>query len=352
MTPVSVVIRLGALLLLSALAACTVHVSTGTVGVINGRDIEKDLDSNLLTFVKSTYPSFRAQPSKCPETVDVSHGKTGRCSMTVEGVTLPIWVRFNGPPDRFKANFDGSLYDRATDQRFIETTLMRKFGIRATAHCHEPIITTRRAGTKFNCAVAGSRAVSTVQVLANADGLFMFDPPGLARPSFESTAISRHRANSTVLISKAHLESIIGDFVAGEGRAAGMTARLGRPTCPIYNNLTGVRHVVCTVPIQSHVVRYDVSISNKVGFQINVLDAVLSTKQLVQLTERTLNQQRAINGDPANVSVDCGNDETIVAPVNGEFKCKVYVDGKSGHFSVLVRDSNGVVNFGHFEMDP
>jgi hypothetical protein len=93
---------LGLAVLGCAFASC-VKATAGVVGDdVNSADVQTAIDSRLATFLKQRAPDLKIEPSKCPDHIDVSEGKTVWCSLTVDDVKLPVRVGYFGPPQHLK----------------------------------------------------------------------------------------------------------------------------------------------------------------------------------------------------------------------------------------------------------
>ena len=347
--------RVVPLLLAVATTAC-VRVSAGIAGDdINGQDVERAIRTGLVPFVRSLDSTLSIGSAKCPSRIDVSNGKVGYCVLNVNGVPLRIHVLYNGPPQYFRANFDGSLYWRRETEDFVEKNLASMYGVLATAHCIMPGVQVLKPNNTVECVVEGtSFSIVRVRTLSDND-LYLYPPVGI-KPVFPElqVALRKHKAKKRVLLDGKVLQRYVDHWVTTEGFAkSAFRPTIGPATCPKPSDLSAQRTAICTVPFDQQNVRYQVSLDNALGVKVNVLDAVIGRARLEQYAQQLLEQQLQANGQGpvASVTVHCGSLDLIVTPAPGKLYCRISVGGQPGRLLVNVQDANGTINIGGIQMD-
>jgi len=352
--PVSLVtgMRLISVLFGLMLAAC-VRVTAGVVGDdVSGSDVQRAIDANIGPFLAGRIPNLKISPSRCPSRLDVSDGKVAHCVLPVDGVDLPIRVVYKGPdPQGLNVNLDGSFFETAAIDSFVERQLHASYGIAVKAHCPGPVVQVLQPGTLFSCAITGSPLVKTVRLKALSRGmLFQYNVPGLrSGESDPDNALTKHKRGEPVILKGSELEAYLSRSYLP---LSPMATRLAI-SCPEITDLSGRNHVICQLHVRGMNVsqRIDVSITEPNGFHELPLDAIIDKQRVQRLAQNDLNSRLQQNGDAADATVDCGTG-IIAAPAPGQFTCKATAGGKSYDLIVTVEDFKGTVHWHGVEVTP
>ncbi len=334
------------------LAAC-VRVTAGVAGDdVSGSDAQRTIDANIGPFLAGRIPNLKIAPSRCPSRLDASYGKVAHCVLPVDGVDLPIKVVYKGPdPQGFNVNLDGSFFETATIDSFVERQLHASYGIAAKAHCPGPVVQVLQPGTLFSCSITGTPLVKTVRLKALSRGmLFQYNVPGLrSRESDPDNALTKHKEGEPVILKGSELEAYLSrSYLPLSPMAARLTA-----SCPESVDLSGRNHAICLLHIRGLNVsqRIDISINEPNGFHELPLDAIIDKQRVQQLAQNDLNRRLRENGDAADATVDCGVG-IIAVPAPGQFTCKATVGGKAYILIVGVEDFKGTVHWHAVEATP
>ncbi len=155
--------------LLAALAACASGDRVPAAGV------QRAIDQKIAPALRARDPSATIQPSRCPDPLELGPQMPARCTLTVDGVALPVIVEYAPPPHHFNLRMDGTFYEPAEIADFIERSLLWNYGLRVTAHCPGKTVELLKTGTTLDCTVAGTRALSSVHISVLKRGLYL--PP-------------------------------------------------------------------------------------------------------------------------------------------------------------------------------
>jgi hypothetical protein len=168
--------------LLFATAGCAGSASAAFGSDVDGHAVERAIDTKIMPSIRSQEPNLTIAPSVCADALDVSNGKIAHCTVSIDGVPIPIRVVYNGPPDDFKADLDGRLFPMADVERMEDRVLLKSYGVTARVSCGKPIVRLYRSGSDFRCAVTGSPKVTRLHLRATPLGIFTYNPPGLKPP--------------------------------------------------------------------------------------------------------------------------------------------------------------------------
>ena len=333
------------LLALISLVACA-RVTAGVVGDdVNGADVQGVIDTKLAALLQSYDPHLKISPAQCAAHLDVSEGKTAYCYLPVNGVRLAVRVVYFGPPQQFKANLDGSFFETAQIESFVQKQLKTSYDIVAVAHCPGPEVKLLKPGAEFSCNLSGAKGVSSMHLKALPNGqLFFYNIPGLhpldAPPA---DALTKHKAGQPVVLT--------GTEVAAYLQRAYVSIAANYPqdvsiSCPQSVDLTGTKHAICLANLPKYGVsqRIGVWIEEPNGFRERPLDAVLDRGHLQDITQKYYNDKLAKNNLPADATVNCGTG-LVAVPAPGSLTCNMTANGDSYRLIITIEDFKGTVHW-------
>lgn len=308
---------------------------------VNGRSVERTIDSSIIPLLRSNDPKLTIQPSRCPDRIDVSHGKTASCTLVVNDVPLPVRVIYGGPPQQYRVSLPGSFFETRSIERFIEAHLT-SYGVTAIARCPGPAVSVIAPGTTFTCKLDGSAGPKSIQARVGDNGLLtLTNPAGLHSNQLERalTEVSRrHRSGARVVVAGSLLSSFIDNAISKElATYWGPRRDVGKARCPSSVNLTGTKRALCFGSVDGHDVRYAVWIDESGSFHYQRLDAIISMALLKEETEKNLNQSLEEHGFSTVVKVDCGTG-VVVVPAPSHFFCKLMLGTKPARLLVEVEN--------------
>ncbi|MHB8432669.1 MAG: hypothetical protein ACYC8W_11800 [Candidatus Tyrphobacter sp.] len=279
-----------------SLDGCTFQF--GTLGAVQGRNVQRLIDAKLATVLVSRDPKLVIGPSRCPSQIELSGGTNTSCSLMVDGVRIPIRATDAGVPGSVIVNFEGSFFERTWIESYVQRRLFVAYDISAVARCPGPKVQELSPGTYFACSILGSAKVHSVRLKALTNGnLFFYNVPGLvALDAPPAAALHLHKIGKPVMLSGAVLAAYINrTYLESDPNPATLIV-----SCPALANLSGARHVTCRASLSgSHLVqRIDVFIVEPNGFVVRTLDAVINRANLQAMIQRSDNQQLHVNGLP------------------------------------------------------
>ena len=336
-------------LLLCALTACG-RGGLGSTGTsIDGRDAERAIDTRLTPLLKNANPQMTVAKAVCPGRLDLSPGKTGRCTLTVDGVGVPVKVV--GATDGrhgFSVSLDGNVYVGARLDQFVDALLVKTYGAKAAAHCEPPSIRTVAPGASFSCRVSGSAHLASVELRALPSGEVAVVSPSdleLAAGGWINDAVRKHKAKASVVISGTDVAAKIDDTMGAQMAANGESAHLGRARCPSQVDLTGSARAVCAVAFHGQDLHVAVWIDDDIaGFRTELRDVAINRSLVGRYAENELNGRIATKGLAAKVDVACAPGYVVVKP-GDSFYCPMTVTGGKGRLQVTVEDTEGHVKW-------
>lgn len=319
---------------------------------LRGSDVEQAITAGLVPFVQSQGWGLSIGEAKCPDRIDLSKGP-GHCTLTVGGIALPIHVVYDKSIDKWKANFDGQLFERTEVETSAQAMMLSAYDIRSVAKCDMPVIELIDPGSFIHCNISGTPKATSVTLktlVDGEDGFYLVPIAGLGNVlPFVDVATTAHRNHSQVLLSGGQLDEFVDRWVTSEGRRG--TVNFGKSRCPDPADLTGQKSVVCVVPLGGQDMRYKVWIDDEQGFEVRVQDAAIGKDLVEQYLVNSIRKQLPANETTQSISVNCGDKSVIVAPVSGSFSCSVLIAGEKGTVRVVVENEDGGVHFEDLQMD-
>lgn len=320
---------------------------------LKGSDVEQAITTGLVPFVQSQNWKLPIGDAMCPDHIDLSQGP-GHCTLPVGGVALPIHVIYDIGLDKWRTNFDGSLYASSEVETSVETQMQSTYGVSTKAQCDMPVATTLEAGALIHCGITGVQQAATITLKTlpdGKDGFYLYPVPGLTNVlPFVDTATAAHNGHVQVLLTGAQLETFVDRWVSTEGLRGASRSDFGKARCPASVDLTGAKNAICLVSIDRNDLRYKVWIDDE-GFEVSVLDAAMSKPDMEQFVINAIKQQLPADQSAMPISVNCGDSNVIVAPAPGSFSCSVRIGSAKGKAHVVVENNNGTIHLDGVQMD-
>jgi len=334
--------------LLLLLTGC-VSLHAGYYGdEVDGRSVERSIDGVIGGYLHIRDPHLLVEPSRCPDRIDVSQGRTASCTLMVDNVPLYVRVVYAGPPQQFSAKLPDYFFERSSVEQFAETQLL-EHGVKKVVRCSGEAVSIMAAGTWFTCRIVGDVSAKPFVMKVGNHGLLTFPSIAGLRPTQVdvtlTSIVNRHRTGAPTLVSGSFLDSYIDSFIA-ETRTTSTIGRpkLGLARCPISVDLTGKKRGLCTVPLASQNIRFGVWIDELGNFQVQPIDAIISMPMIQDLAEKQLNLALAENGFSEVAKIECGRG-FVVMPVPSHFYCNAMIGTRPDKLLVDVKDSRGTVKF-------
>ena len=297
---------------------------------INGAAVERTIDANLAPLIRSYDPSLKIEPAKCAAHLDLSHGKTATCSMSVNGVALPLVVKYQGPaPQGYVVNLPGSFFERRTLERGV--TLAVALGQVSAINCPMAPVAILAAGTVLVCKAQHAGGVVPIRVRIGQNGHVDFGPTGkVAETPLEhaiNVAVRKHNSGKPTQMQGSLLAQFIDISLRAE--MSHRAVAIGPTVCPSMLDLTGARRGACAISIAGRYARVAVWIdrSNNGTLHWLQIDALVELSHLSNLVTGQLNASLQQNGYTSVASVNCGSG-TIVVPAPGVIICSLQLDGR------------------------
>jgi hypothetical protein len=141
--------------------------------------VQRAIDQKIVRALRARDPNATIAPSRCPDPLELAPQQPARCTLTVDGVALPILVEYAPPPHHFTVRTDGTFYEPAEIAGFIERSLFANYGLTVKAHCPGKKVELLMTGTFVDCTVAGTHALSSVHISVLERGLYLPPTRGL-----------------------------------------------------------------------------------------------------------------------------------------------------------------------------
>lgn len=335
------VVRALAAFSLVCVAACTAPPGT----TIDGRGVQAEIDARIGANLKTYDARLDVAPSKCPDEVDVSGGKTVRCTIGVDGIAIPVDVTYAPPPQQYAAKMPGFFYERRMIESLVASTSDDELGGKHEARCTIAAYAVLPTGAKFDCAITGGPKPISIAMTTGANGVInLGDLPGHkpAPTALERKIAADHAAGKTTLVPGTLVAPMI-DRVLGDVLRAmpGGPPEVGHARCPPELDLTGPKHARCVVPVSGGLMREDISIEAS-GYHMQPLDAVIDMRQLATNEQRSINATLAARSASERVTIACSG-SFVVVPVPSDLYCDAHVGAQRAKLQARVLDARGQV---------
>jgi hypothetical protein len=331
------------------LMACSVRLSAGVYGDdIPGATVEKSINDRILLNLRGELPQHKFSEAKCPERINLSGGKVAHCSFTIDGVSIPVRIVYEGPdPQGFKANLEGFIFPVPMVEKYADSA-MRQYNFQAVAHCGPPAIRVYPAGTNFYCAVSGVPHTTRLHIKTTTSGqLFFFRPDAVPIPAAEQwmgDALHEHKLGQATIVNGQSTAAYIDQSIEADMSAAPASGAVGKARCPARLDLSGKSRATCLVAFSGSDARFTVWIDDAVGFRVRRADAIIDKATVERLAMADLNRRLVDNGNPPGAVVVCGRGFIVVKPP-GVFYCRLAGDGLTGKLQVSVSDWRGTMRW-------
>ena len=315
---------------------------------VDGRSVERSIDGVIGGYLHLRNSRLIIEPSRCPDRIDVSHGRTASCTLIVDNVPLLVRVVYAGPPQQFSAKLPDYFFERRSVEQFAETQLL-EHGVKKGVRCSGEAVSIMAAGTWFTCRMVGDVSAKPFVMKVGNHGLLTFPFIAGLRPTQVDVTlfgiVNRHRSGAPTLVPGSFLASYIDSFIA-EARITSPSGgpKLGLARCPISVDLTGKKRGLCVVPLASQNIRFGIWIDALGNFQVQPIDAIISMSMVQDLAEKQLNLALAENGFSEVAKIECGRG-FVVMRVPSHFYCNAMIGTRPDKLLVDVKDSRGTVKF-------
>ncbi|MBV8281746.1 MAG: DUF4333 domain-containing protein [Candidatus Eremiobacteraeota bacterium] len=319
------------------------RITAGTFGDnLDVNEVKHTIDTKLGGYLASYDSGLKIGPSRCPDHIDVSGGKTARCTLEVDGGELPIRVVYFGPPQNFKANFDGVFVEMNRVEKLEQEQLLNDYRISAKVHCPGSRVALLKVGATFKCAVEGSPKVSSVavKVLNDKGMIYTYDPPGLTKDEPFAAPVAAHRQGQRSVVDGRALEHWITTSARILNSVTSTRKHNLSASCPTMVDLSGKNRAVCILSVDEYHVRQAVWIDNVNGIRSRPLDALVDKTYVQRFAQNDINNRLTEHGLQPDAAIDCGTGVIVVTPP-ATFNCKMTGGGRKFRLEVVVDDASG-----------
>ncbi len=311
---------------------------------VSGRDVEHAIDTKLAPSLKSADSNLKIAPARCAKRLNLSKGKTGYCTLPVDGVKLPVRVVYvDADPQGVRANFDGDFLETSAMDSAVAQQLKLYDGITASVRCPGPPVRVLKQGVYITCPIEGSTRITTVLLKTVGDGKVYVYPPTHLSPAisqFPGNAFAKHNQDEPVILTGPQLDAYLNRFYLP-------TLHMDRPgtvACPSTVDLSGENHVICAIHWQGNLTQHIDMFLVTDNYAVYRQEAVIDRRHVEQAVEQELDRESVDQGDPADAKVDCGPGLKVVA-VRARFNCPATAYGDSYTIIVTVLNANGLVSW-------
>jgi hypothetical protein len=315
---------------------------------VDGRSVERSINSVIGDYLHLTDPHLQVEPSRCPDRIDVSQGRAASCTLVVDNVPLSVRVVYGGPPQQFSAKLPDYFFERRSVEHFAESQILRH-GVKKGVRCSGDAVSIMAPGTWFTCRIVGDISAKPFIMKVGNHGVLTFPPIAGLQPTHVDVTLSgivrRHRSGALTLVAGSFLASYIDDFIAEAPRSSpSATPKLGLARCPTTVDLTGKKRGQCVVPLASQDIRFGIWIDELGNFQVRPIDAIISMPLVQDMAEKQLNVALSENGFSQVAKIECGRG-FVVMRVPNHFYCNATIGDRPDRLLVDVKDSRGSFKF-------
>lgn len=341
-----------ALALAAALAGC-VRFHAGTIGDdVPGGAVQETIDRDIGAPLAAAKPGLGIGKSECPEHLDLSHGKRGRCTIPIHGAAIPIAVTSGPGFGRFNVATEASAFVMKDVERYLHGEILNEYGVESTVRCDGPAIRVFAPGAEARCAIAGPgvRARSIAFKVVDKSGRIFVYRLKTMHGAMEAFApyLSAHKAGRTTVVPGSLIAAFIRRVnLAGVNFAGTDTAPVGAASCPPAVDLTDGRIGRCTLSVQKKPLYYQVWIEEPNGVTVRPMEAVISTKRVGEAAAAEYTAKLRAAGLPDTMAADCGPDRLMILEPQSTFTCTTHTfpEGVTRTMTVTVEDVEGRVRF-------
>ena len=347
-------LRIGfsAFALIFGLAACSTTVRYVThPRFASGDDAAKRIDAHFGANIAADHPSVKLGHAKCPVLVDLSGGRTGRCTLPVGDMEMRVDIGVRSALYGL-ASPDTLIVRRDAEPRIAAD--LAYAGASADVHCPAPAVrVVQSRSTMVSCALTlKGRSHGTVRVgFSGLNDLFTYGPR--TRSAYNEALFSRaviSENNATAVLAGPGLERYL-RAVVGWQRNAELARRglIRRAHCPSRVVLSAGVHVTCTVQLGTSSQRFDVRFDLGRGLVAEPEYTIEIVADVRDRAERFFSYGLpiAVPAVPTGtrVHVDCGK-KTVALLIPGEsIPCTAYAGKTAYPFEAKLLTAGGDLAF-------
>jgi hypothetical protein len=341
-----------AVALAAALAGC-VRFHAGTIGDdVPGDAVRETIDRDIGAPVAAAKPGLGIGKAVCPEHLDLSNGKRGRCTIPIHGAAIPIAVTSGPGFGRFTVASEASAFVMKDVERYLHGEMLREYGVESTVRCDGPAVRVLAPGAEVRCAIAGpgvrERSIA-FKVVDTSGRIFVYRLKTMhgAMDAF-APYLSAHKAGRTTVVPGSLIAALIRRFSLSGAKFAGSDAALvGAASCPPAVDLTDGRIGRCTLSVQKKPLHYQAWIEEPNGITVRPMEAVISTKRVGETAAAGFTAKLRAAGLPDTMAVDCGPDRLMILEPQSTFTCTTHTfpEGVTRTMTATVQDVEGHVRF-------
>ncbi|MDB5043777.1 MAG: hypothetical protein JWN27_4503 [Candidatus Eremiobacteraeota bacterium] len=306
-----------------------ISVHTGKIGDdVPGDAVARTINVQITPVVRSVEPALRPGAASCPAHLDISEGKVGHCTLPVGGIAVPIAVTSGKEFATFFVRIDGVLLPMSKVERYLAAHILREYDVRATASCGDPRVRVIAVGSHIRCAIRGKGIPGQIEFkVTNAAGnvfIYRFPHMQLRDATLFGPYLTLHRAGRPTIMPGAVLAALIRrTAIDTEDPDAARMLRGLRVDCPARADLTGDRHVQCSVSVDAGTMPYEAWIDGTATFQVRAQRTLANTKRISLIAARYYENKLEAAQLPRRVSVDCGPDRVTFIDRDTKLMCRL-----------------------------
>jgi hypothetical protein len=326
-------------------------IRTGTVGDdVPSEAVRHLIDTRIGAPLAATKPALAVGKSVCPEHLDLSNGKRGRCTIPLRGAAMPVVVTSGREYETFTVVPAAVPFVTRDVEQYLRGTMLSEYGVESTVRCGDPPVRVLPPGAQVRCAIAGPgvRARSIVFKVIDASGhVFVYRLK--AMPSIMDAFapyLSAHKAGRTTIVPGSLIAAMIRRLGVGGVKSSGSDpAIFGAARCPSALDLTGGRIGRCVLPVAKRTLHYQAWIEEPNGITVRPMEAVIDTKRIRSIAVAQVDAKLRAAGISDTISVDCGPDRLMILEPESTFTCTTHTfsEGATRLMTVRVQDAEGHV---------
>jgi hypothetical protein len=330
-----------------ALGGC-IRVPGGLFGEsVSGTDVQRVIDTKISPSIRVALAGITVGPSRCPQRLDVSFGRTEYCVLPVGTDEIPIEVSRHTPYSQADVKLRGTIVPMSRLAEMAASDIAVEYGKTVRLDCGGGV-ELLEAGRHVRCTLAGTRE-PYADVEMPSENRFVTHELGAGPGRIELAMepyLARHRAGLSTIVPGRVIEPYVRlDFLHRLVGQPERQARFQGASCPPSSDLSGAKRAICRISYAGGTAHYSAWIDDREGPRADAIDALIDTRLVSDSILATIRARLQAFGRTDLATVNCGPDRTFVAAVGAAFVCRALVGRDTVYADVRVVDSSGRIEF-------
>lgn len=327
---------------------CLAAAAPGSM-TLSGASAEKIVFAQVVAPLRSFDSSLAISAPSCPNTLDLSNGKIGYCTLTVNGETEKVPLAYLKAAHQFGVPAS-SVYEMGRLEQTEAVALSAQDGVPATVDCGAPRLRIYLVGTVFSCKVTGDPKNAVLQLKAGPNGQIANLNAEFRAPKWATDAIALHDAGKPTVLAGPNVEAFLTKLLQMNAAADAKQASAIAVKCPAALDVSGTKHAQCVVTYNGLTLRRDVFIDRATGLRSASVDAYVDLARVQESAQAGFNDYLRREGKSADGTVRCSSGAKVVTPP-AKFNCAADADGQAYRVEVSVPDASGSASWEFVPVD-